>query len=221
MFPRKTVVAFVPIKLHSQRLPGKNLLPLAGHPLLWHVFHALLQVRGLDDVVCYCSDPDVKQYLPHGVTFRLRPACLDTDTVEGLDIYTSFAREVAADYYLLCHATSPFVHVSSLQAALDRVTGTGQYDSALAVQRHQTFAWYDGSPLNYSPQHVPRTQEITPVFTETSAFYLFSRNAILLRHRRIGDHPYLHETELPEALDIDTQSDYQLALSLARNNGDK
>lgn len=211
------IVAFVPIKLHSQRLAGKNLLPLAGHPLLWHVFHTLLQVRGLDDVVCYCSDPAVQQYLPQGVTFCQRPVWLDADSVEGLDIYTSFAREVTADYYLLCHATSPFVRTSSLQTALDKVTGTEPYDSAFAVQRHQTFAWYQGKSLNYSLQRVPRTQEITPVFTETSAFYLFSRDAILLRHRRIGDHPYLHEMELPEALDIDTQSDYQLALLLGNN----
>lgn len=208
------VIAFVPIKLHSQRLTGKNLLPLAGRPLLWHVFHALQQVKGLDDVVCYCSDPAVQQYLPQGVTFRRRPTSLDADATEGLDIYTAFAREVVADYYLLCHATSPFVNPASLQTALDKVMGEELYDSAFAVQRHQTFAWYQEKPLNYSLQHVPRTQEITPVFIETSAFYLFSRDTILQHHRRIGDHPYLHSTTLPEALDIDTRDDYELALSL-------
>lgn len=39
------VVALVPIKLNSQRLPHKNILPIAGHPLCWHIVNSLLFVK--------------------------------------------------------------------------------------------------------------------------------------------------------------------------------
>ena len=44
------VVAFVPIKLNSQRLPHKNILPIAGHPLCWHLCNTLLKVNNIDEV---------------------------------------------------------------------------------------------------------------------------------------------------------------------------
>ena len=57
------VVAFVPIKLNSQRLPHKNILPIAGHPLCWHLCNTLLKVNNIDEVYVYCSDERVSDYI--------------------------------------------------------------------------------------------------------------------------------------------------------------
>ena len=94
-------VAFVPIKLNNQRLKNKNILPLAGKPLCWHIFHALLHAEGIDKVYCYCSDDAVKQYLPEGVIFLRRDPALDGDLVKGFDIYARFIEDIAADIYML------------------------------------------------------------------------------------------------------------------------
>ena len=75
-------VAFVPIKLNSQRLPHKNILPIAGHPLCWHLCNTLVQAKGIDEVYVYCSDEAVKQYLPDGVVFKQRDKALDGDLVK-------------------------------------------------------------------------------------------------------------------------------------------
>ena len=58
-------VALVPIKLNSQRLPHKNILPLAGHPLCYHILDTLLKTHGIDEVYVYCSDESVKNYKCH------------------------------------------------------------------------------------------------------------------------------------------------------------
>ena len=100
-------VALIPIKLNSQRLPHKNILPIAGHPLCWHLCNTLLQVKGLDNVYVYCSDPAVTEYLPKGTIFKQREKWLDGDAVKGFDIYRSFINEVDADNYVLAHTTSP------------------------------------------------------------------------------------------------------------------
>ena len=82
------IVALVPIKLNSQRLPHKNILPIAGHPLCWHICNSLLHVNTIDDVYVYCSDSEVGQYLPKGIEVLIRPKRLDDDCVKGFEIYS-------------------------------------------------------------------------------------------------------------------------------------
>ena len=71
------VVALVPIKLQSQRLPHKNILPIAGHPLCWHLCNTLMNVKKIDEVYVYCSDKSVIQYLPEGILFKQRDKKLE------------------------------------------------------------------------------------------------------------------------------------------------
>ena len=66
---KKKIVAFVPIKLNSQRLPNKNILPIAGHPMCWHILSSLLNVDGINETYVYCSDEAVKNYIPEGSIF--------------------------------------------------------------------------------------------------------------------------------------------------------
>ena len=141
------VVAFVPIRLNSQRVEGKNLRLLGGEPLLCHILRTLLEVEAIDEVYVYCSDPAVRPYLPDGVRFLRRSPRLDRNETLGREIYDAFTAEVVADVYLLAHATSPFIRPATIAAALHKVTDEG-YDSAFSAERMQTFAWYRGAPLN-------------------------------------------------------------------------
>ena len=76
-------------------------------------------------------------------------------------------------------------------------------------------AWYEGRPLNYSPENIPRTQTIEPVYIETSAFFIFPRALWTGRHRRIGDRPYMAVVDRIEGLDIDYPEDFTMAEIIA------
>lgn len=208
------IVAFVPIKLNSQRVKNKNLLPLGGKPLCWHIFESLLHAEGLDQVYCYCSEERIRESIPEEVTFLKRDPALDGQMVKGMEIYGRFIRDVDADIYVLCHATSPFIRSETISRALAAVC-SGEYDSAFAAQRLQTFAWYQGKPLNYDPHDIPRTQDIEPVFVETSAFFVFRKEVYTKLHRRVGLKPYVCETDNMESVDIDEPEDYEFAVRLA------
>ena len=206
--------AFVPIRLNSQRVSGKNLRPLSGSPLMCHILRTLTEVEGIDEVYVYCSDPAVRPYLPDGVRFLRRSEELDRDTTLGREIYDSFTAEVEADLYVLAHATSPFIRAETVADALRKVF-SGEYDSAFSAEKIQTFAWYEGRPLNYSPENIPRTQTIEPVYIETSAFFIFPRALWTGRHRRIGDRPYMAVVDRIEGLDIDYPEDFTMAKIIA------
>lgn len=206
-------VAFVPIKLNSQRLPHKNILPIAGHPLCWHLCNTLVQAKGIDEVYVYCSDEAVKQYLPDGVVFKQRDKALDGDLVKGFDIYRNFIKEVDAEVYVLAHTTSPFIKRESIENALAHILD-GENDSAFSAERIQTFAWYQGKPINYDLNDVPRTQDMEPIWVETSAFFMFKKEIFTVHNRRIGFDPFIQEVSGMEAIDIDEKKDYDFACKL-------
>ena len=89
--------------------------------------------------------------------------------------------------------------------------GRGEYDSAFSAERVQTFAWWQDRPLNYSLERVPRTQDLEPVYVETSAFFVFREDVWREKHRRIGERAYMAVTDRIESMDIDNPDDFLLA----------
>ena len=166
-------VAFVTIKLNSTRLPNKNILPLGGHPLSWHICNTLLQCKTIDEIYIYCSEERIMDYVPQDprMRFRKREPWLDGDLIRAQDTYQAFVSEVDADIYVAALTTAPFMTAASIDAAVSKVQ-SGEYDSAFSAQKIQTFVWYQGKPLNYSPQSIPRTQDLDPVLVETSGFFV-------------------------------------------------
>jgi CMP-N-acetylneuraminic acid synthetase len=88
----------------------------------------------------------------------------------------------------------------------------------MSVSKIQTFCWYDSKTLNYELTNVVRTQDIKPVYWETSAFYIFKSDILKKHDRRVGFNPYLVITDRIESLDIDDQEDYDLAKSIISNS---
>lgn len=213
-------VAFVPIRLNSKRVEGKNLRLLGGRPLMTYILDALRRAEHIDEVYVYCSNPDIERYLPQGVRFLRRSEELDSDSTLGEQIYDAFTRKVDADIYVLAHATSPFIRSATIDEAVVRVRD-GAYDSAFSAERIQTFAWYEGRTLNYSPERVPRTQDLEPVYVETSAFFVFRREVWHHMRRRIGRRPYMAVTDRIESMDIDYPDDFRLAEAIVAAGLDK
>lgn len=210
----KKIVAFVPVKLNNERLPGKNTKAFDdGTPLINLILHTLLQVQGVDEIYVYCSNEAIVDYLPEGVRYLKRSTSLDRSETKINEVLQSFAQDVPADVYVLAHATAPFVSVASIEYGIKQVV-SGQYDSALTVHKMQEFIWQNGRPLNYDLSAVPRTQDIDPIFVETTGLYIYLRELIVGRNIRIGDHPYLIEVSKIESVDINEPVDFEIANAL-------
>lgn len=210
------IVAFATIKLNSERVPHKNTQPIGSKPLCYHILNTALQVPEIDDVIVYCSDEKVKDYIPKGAKFLQREKWLDGNEIKAKDTYTAFINDVDADIYIAMCTTSPFTKVESLKNALNKVLYEG-YDSAFTAKRQQTFAWYQGKTINYDPKDIPRTQNIEPIFVETSAFFIFKKELWTKYGRRIGFNPYIQEVNEIESVDIDTMDDLEFAQIIADN----
>lgn len=208
-------VAFVPIRLNSKRVVGKNLKMLGDKPLMCYVLETLAKAKGVDEVYCYCSNEEVIKYLPQGVKFLKRPEFLDRDETLGKEIYEEFTKTVDADIYILAHTTSPFMKKETFENALNKIINE-DYDSAFSAEKIQTFAWFKGKTLNYDLKEIPRTQTIEPVYVETSAFFMFKRDIWKVHKQRIGFKPYIALVDKIEGVDIDWPEDFDYAETILK-----
>lgn len=203
-------IAMMPIKLNNERLPGKNTKMLGKKPLLQYELDNLKATNLVNDLYVYCSSEDIKPFLPEGVTFLKRPEYLDLPTSNFTQFFDAFMREQEADIYIMSHATAPFITVETMKECITAVQ-SGKYDSAFCAQKIQTFLWKDGEPLNFNPANLPRTQDLQPIYKETSGIYVFTNEVFKVHRRRIGNTPYIKCVSFKEAVDIDEPEDFKLA----------
>lgn len=204
-------VAFVPIKMNNERLPGKNTKILGdGKPLIQFILGTLLDVQEIEEVYVYCSNPEIKNYLLPGVKFLQRNSAYDLPSADINALFASFMYKVPADAYVLAHATEPFMKAASISKGINALK-YGEYDSVVAVERLRRFLWDNEKPLNYNKVKIPRTQDLTGFYLETTGFYIFTKESMEKEHSRIGAKPYLLEVSDIEALDVDTPFDFDIA----------
>ena len=205
------IVAVVPIKLNNRRLPQKNTKSFTnGSPLCHYILTTLLKVNRIDEIYVYCSNQAIRKYMPEGVKYLKRSESLDKDTTKMNEVLHSFALDIPADIYVMTHTTAPFITAEAINRGLDAVELDG-YDSSFAAKKIQDFLWKDGKPVNYNPDNIPRTQDLKPIYAETSGFYIYNYDVIVKLKRRIGNNPYIVEVSEVEAVDIDEEEDFMIA----------
>lgn len=206
---------------HSQRVPGKNYRPLAGKPLYQHIIETLLAVPEIDRIVVDTdSDPvlnGLRERFPQVQTI-VRPQHLRADDIPMNEILIHDTAQFPAEFYLQTHSTNPLLKAETISRAIQLlIANYPQHDSLFSVTRWQTrFYDQDGNAINHNPRELIQTQDLPPLYEENSCIYIFTR-ANLLKHRhRIGDRPLMFEIPRLEAVDIDEESDFQLADILMR-----
>ncbi|MGE0484124.1 MAG: acylneuraminate cytidylyltransferase family protein [Gammaproteobacteria bacterium] len=221
------LVALLPMKAHSERVPGKNFRRLGARPLYAWMLDTLLAIPAVSRVVIntdaverLAADPRTQN--PR-VWLRERPEALRGDFVSMNLVLADDIAAAPATTYLMTHVTNPFLSAATVAAALDAYrTGiaAGRADSLFSVTRHQTrFYRADGAPINHDPDNLVRTQDLEPWFEENSCLYLFSAASFAATNARIGRRPILFEIPRGEAVDIDDAEDWQLAEALATAAG--
>ena len=215
------IVALVPMREHSERVPGKNYRPLAGRPLFHHILLALGACAGIDEIAVDTDSESIKAGLAeHFPAVRVleRPPQLSSGEVPMNDIILHDTTEIPAEYYLQTHSTNPLLRPATIEKAitafLEAVPGV---DSLFSVTGLHT-RLYDaaGAAINHNPSELLRTQDLPPVYEENSCIYMFSRASLLEHGHRIGRAPLMFPIPREEAWDIDEELDFQIADFLIR-----
>lgn len=216
----ETVNFLLPMKGHSERVPGKNMKLFCGAPLYHAIMKELLKSRYLGKIYVDTDSEvisgDVCKSFP-GVHIISRPEHLQGDDISMNKIIGYDLSGIEGNHFLQTHSTNPLLTVETIDKALEfYFSNISEYDSVFGVNRIQSRLYRsDGKAINHNPDNLIKTQDLEPVYEENSTLYVFSRDSFLKAgNRRIGTKPFLFVVPNAEAIDIDTGADFEMACYL-------
>jgi YrbI family 3-deoxy-D-manno-octulosonate 8-phosphate phosphatase len=220
------VLAVIPARGGSKGVPGKNLAPVGGIPLVARAVRACVDARSVTDVVVSTDDPSIAQAArTAGAEIVQRPPTIAGDTatsedavIHAMDAYRA-RHGLTADVVLLVQCTSPFITAEDIDSVVTAITEDGA-DTALTVAATHGFVWRedtraDGYGINHDKAHRPRRQDREPEFLETGAAYAMRADAFRQARHRFFGRTALVRTDPSRALEIDEPGDLARARALA------
>jgi len=209
------IVALVPMRHHSQRVPGKNYRELAGKPLFHHIIDNLLACPEIQEIVVDTDSLPVMDGLHKDFPSVLvieRPAHLRADTIPMNEILAYDTSQMEADFYLQTHSTNPLLRSETISKAIQSfLANYPAYDSMFGVTRRQVRLWDQlGRAINHNPAILLQTQDLPPVYEENSCIYLFTRENLMRRRNRLSERCMMFEIDAAEAWDIDNELDFRI-----------
>jgi N-acylneuraminate cytidylyltransferase len=214
-----TVDAFIPLKGHSARVPGKNLREFAGRPLFHAIVATLQRAERVDAIYIDTDDAEIAastETLDDVVVIKRRPDLIGDEVSVNL-LIKAFLETHDCEHVVQTHATNPLLRAETVDAGIERYFSDDSISSLLAVTRHQArFYRGDMTAINHDPSELLPTQHLAPLYMENSNFYIFSREGFFEHDRRVTENTAMFEMDSLEAIDIDEEKDFEVAETLAR-----
>ncbi len=209
------VVALIPAKATSERVPDKNFRSFHRGLCLVEWKIRQLQAAGIEHIVLSSDDARARTIArDYGICFQNRPHKLCGNVVDLQTLFEFCLRSFLDQLVYWAHPTSPFISATSIRSALEIAERLDQ-GCVVGVQRLQEFLWSAERPMNYDPHHQPRSQDLEPLFRVTGGIHMaLGRNFIAQGAVTFLPVSFL-ELGVVESVDINTQEEWLLAKQLA------
>ncbi len=222
------VVAIIPARAGSRRVPGKNVRALGGKPLIVHSIEQALDADGISRCVVSTDDETIaKLALDAGAEAPfLRPSELATDTATDKPVAVHAVRELetrgaSIDFVLWLRPTCPFRSGEDIQRALTLLS-SGAFDSVRSVSRVEEHPYWmkrlgDDNALtplieDHTEIEFPRSQLLPSIYRINGVVDGLTRAFLEAKDERLfGGKMGGFETPTERSLDIDTPEDFELA----------
>ena len=213
------IVAFIPAKGSSERVPGKNRAVLDGEHLFKRKLRQALDCPLITEVCLDTEDETLAAFakdLP--VTWLKRPSELASNATDGHAMFAwECSQRPGADIWVQLLCTAPFVSTDTITRALQALIDNPEADSLVGVVRAKHYCWTDGKPDYIGADgRVPNSVDLPVTTIEAMSLYMVRKDtADALPTKRFGRFPILFELDPMEQVDIDTPEDFALAETIA------
>ncbi len=233
MMPSDRVIALIPARGGSKRVPGKNVRELAGHPLLCYAIWTAQESELCDWIVVSTDDPYAGEIAMHeGAQVVMRPRIYATDYSPDIDwvnhVMDGQVAEHPADIFIILRPTSPFRRGAWVQAAYRAFCDHPRCDSLRAmrpVTEHPGKMWRPAGNVVYpllpfsggmAPWHSTPSQELPRVYVQTAALEIARTSVLPMTISGSIVLPWIAEQGAPESIDINSEDDWTRAEAVAR-----
>jgi len=223
---RPDIIAIIPARGGSKRIPRKNLMPLAGRPLIAHSILHAKEAKCVTDVYVSTDDVEIGAVArAMGVKVVKRPEELASDTApsESALLHVLDARSETGtpdpDLIVFLQCTCPVRRPDDVDRAVDALQKSGA-DSLLSGCRETPFIWRvdERGPqsLTYDYRKRIRTQDWQPHYRENGSIYVLKPWILREHNNRLGGKIVVHEMDFWCSFDIDSMEDANLVQWILR-----
>lgn len=231
MFNNKSFLAIIPARGGSKRLPRKNVLDLAGKPLIAWTIQAAKNSKYIDHFVVSTDDSEISEISKKiGAEVLTRPAELATDTASSVDVvlHAIGAQNQSYDYVILLQPTSPLRVAEHIDEAIELLFEKSANAVISVCETNHSPLWANTLPENggmdnFSREEVKgkRSQDLPIFYQLNGAIYLVSSASLKQSKSFIqAKNSYAYIMSKKDSVDIDSDLDFEF-VSLLINKVNK
>lgn len=217
------MIAIIPARGGSKGLPGKNVRPLNGKPLIAYAIEAALKAKHIDRVIISTDDEEIARVaVEYGAELPfMRPAKLASDTAMAIDnyIYTIGRLEEEGgkpiDDFVVLQPTSPLRIAEDIDGAID-LFEQKKADSVISYcQEAHPITWHkyldeEGRFVDIFDANIKNRQENRVSYYPNGAVYVF-RTAMIRDRKYYTDKSFAYVMPRTRSVDIDFIEDFEYA----------
>ena len=221
------IVCIIPARGGSKGILRKNILPVAGHPLLAWSIMAAQDSRYISRVIVSTDDAEIAQVaLEYNAEVITRPQEISGDLSSSEEALLhaleqlQCTEEYVADVVVFIQCTSPLTLSSDVDQAIDQYL-RNKADVVFSATASHAFLWQvdeksQAIGINHDIFHRPMRQQRVPEFKETGAFYIMRTSGLLAHKHRFFGKVMLYDVPPERSLDIDEAWELPVAELLLR-----
>jgi CMP-N,N'-diacetyllegionaminic acid synthase len=235
-----SIVALIPARAGSKRIPGKNTRDFFGHPLIWWTIRAAQESGIFQDVRVCTENYGITQWCFENANVKVIKRSDGSAADNAADIEWVFECLPDSDAFAILRPTSPFRTGETIRRAWTEFQQKQPCDSLRAVERArqhplkmwvcgyrhgemkpliQRWPWPDGpeEEPGYTHFHSRPTQTLPHVYVQNASLEIAWTATVKTRGSISGDRVMPFLTEGYEGFDLNTEDDWQQATRLVRD----
>lgn len=223
---QQNILAIIPARGGSKRIPKKNIVPVAGKPMIFYTIEAALQSKFINRVVVSTDNQQIAEISRQcGAEVLIRPSELAEDHVKSEPVLQHVVRTFeetegyTPDIIVFLQLTTVLRNNRHIDEALKKMIDVNG-DSVLGVCKSHKYYWYgaveeSGANKGFWEPHYDYHNRYDvakqpPKHRDNGAIYAFKRHILMEHNNRIGGRIVPYEMDEADVFEIDTYDDLRL-----------
>lgn len=205
------IISVITARGGSKGIPRKNIVDVAGKPLIWYSINASLN-SNVHETWVSTDDEEIKQIsLKCGAKVIDRPAELSGDIIMPDAALLHAAENIDFDVLVFIQPCSPMIKPEFINNGIKKVISEG-YDSSFAAVRESWLPKWDldANTIDWDIKNRPRRQDTDEWYRETGMFYVTKREMLLESKLRYSGKIGISEIPLADSFQVDNKQDLDL-----------
>lgn len=222
---KNKIVAMIPARMGSKRVPKKNIRLLNNKPMIQYVIDAAKETGCFDSIYVNSESMMLKEISENsGIKFFKRSLYMASDKATNDEFVLEFLQNIDCDIIVQILPTSPFITPEEIRKFVEKITKE-KLDTLISVCDQQIECVYDDSPINFDPKKIsPPSQEVKPVKSYACSLMAWRKNNYISNMNKYSAAYHggdgikgFFVLKGYSTVDVDNEEDFQLAEAISRH----